>query len=286
MAIYLIQGRLGAGKSLCAVGRMQDGIREGRRVATNLDVNLVPLLGPRARKARVIRIPDKPSVSDLKALGPGNESYDETQNGLLVLDELATWLNARSFQDAARQPVIDWLVHSRKYGWDVLFIAQDQSQIDKQVRDSLIEYLVTCRRMDRVKIPVVGGLLRALSGGFLSGKMPRLHIAVVRYGTQPTSLVVDRWVYLGNGLFPAYDTRQVFSEDYDSGPYSYLTPWHVEGRHRQQSSLLGALRKLLGGRRSLPPRRAPEPTFPASLLSLPPDQRVRVVRKLIADGAV
>ena len=60
------------------------------------------------RKTRVIRIPDKPSLNDLLVIGTGNTSYDESRNGLLVLDECGTWFNSRSWGDKDRQPVIDW----------------------------------------------------------------------------------------------------------------------------------------------------------------------------------
>lgn len=49
------------------------------------------------RKTRVIRVPDKPSLNDLLAIGVGNTSYDESRNGLLVLDECGTWFNSRSW---------------------------------------------------------------------------------------------------------------------------------------------------------------------------------------------
>lgn len=45
----------------------------------------------------MIRLPDKPSLNDLLAIGVGNTSYDESRNGLLVLDECGTWFNSRSW---------------------------------------------------------------------------------------------------------------------------------------------------------------------------------------------
>ncbi len=44
---------------------------------------------------------------------------------LVVLDECGTWLNTREWQDKSRQNLIDWMLHSRKKGWDIILIVQD-----------------------------------------------------------------------------------------------------------------------------------------------------------------
>jgi len=234
MAIYLISGKLGSGKTLSSVGIIRDALLSGRRVATNLDLKMENLLPwsrgrPDRRPVSAVRIPDKPTVHDLALLGEGNPTMDEAQNGVIILDELASWLNSRTFNDKARAPVLDWLIHSRKFGWDVYFIAQNIEQIDKQVRTSLVEYLVTCRRLDRIKIPFIGKLIQSISAGYLSGNLPKIHVAVVKYGTEQYAPIADRWVYRAHDLYPAYNTRQVFTDDYASGSFSYLSPWHLRG---------------------------------------------------------
>lgn len=232
MSIYLVSGKLGAGKTLACVGVIRDALLDGRRVATNLDLRLdkmLPVRTGRKRPVICLRIPDKPSSDDLDALGCGNDDMDESRNGIIILDELASWLNARTFNDRSRSGVLDWLIHSRKHGWDVYFICQHIEQIDKQVRTSLVEYLVSCRRLDRLKIPFVGKLVQSLSGGYLSGNLPKIHVGVVRYGVEQHAPIADRWVFRARDLYPAYNTRQVFSDSYSSGPYSYLSPWHLEG---------------------------------------------------------
>ena len=58
------------------------------------------------RQTRQARVDD-----DLDAIGHGNpDSYDESLNGVLILDELGTWLNSRSFQDKNRADLLDWLI--------------------------------------------------------------------------------------------------------------------------------------------------------------------------------
>ena len=230
MADYAVVGRKGAGKSLFAVGVIRDALRGGRRVATNLDLDLSALVGPRSR-ATVLRLPDRPTADDLRALGRGQDGVVEEDNGLIVLDEVSTFFNARAWGDKERQPLLDWLVHSRKYGWSVWYVCQGLEQIDKQVRSTLVEYLVVVKRTDRWPIPVVSSVTGAL--GFRV-TWPKCHIGVIRYGTERDSLVVERRWFRSAELFPAYRTQQVFlPRDHPEacGLHSVLSGWHVVGRY-------------------------------------------------------
>ncbi|HDX3040053.1 TPA: hypothetical protein ROA62_004731, partial [Escherichia coli] len=170
MAVYVVTGKLGSGKTLVSVSRIQERLAKGCPVATNLDLKLhnMPMVGRYAKKTRVIRIPDKPSLNDLLAIGIGNTSYDESRNGLLVLDECGTWFNSRSWGDKDRQPVIDWFLHARKLGWDIIFLIQDISIMDKQARLALAEHVVYCRRSDKLNIPFVGSIMNLVSGARFS----------------------------------------------------------------------------------------------------------------------
>jgi len=230
MAVYFVTGKLGSGKSLAAVGKIRDKLIEGRPVATNLDLRLNKLIGPQAKKTVVYRVPDKPTVHDMKALGNGNPTYDEEKNGLIVLDECGTWFNSRDWQDKDRRPLIDWLLHARKLGWDIIFIIQDVSMIDKQARKSVGEFVVYCRRVDRaMKIPLIESLYTFIT----SKKFPKVkaHLGIVKYGDLPNSLKVDTWWYMGRDLYPAYDTKQAFTDDYPHGIYQMLPPWYTHGRY-------------------------------------------------------
>ncbi len=288
MSIYLISGKLGSGKTLSSVGVIRDALLSGRKVATNLDLHLDKMLPsglgrPGKRSCSAVRLPDKPDVQDLELLGIGNESMDETLNGVIVLDELATWLNSRTFNDKSRPAVIDWLLHSRKYGWDVYFICQHIEQVDKQVRVSLVEYLVSCRRLDRIKIPFVGKLIQSLTAGYLTGNLPKIHVAVVKYGTEQHAPIADRWVYRAHDLYAAYSTRQVFSDMYPHGAFSYLTPWHLKGWC--QPPFWVRFWSAVG--MPLPPRpvHKPKRDLVCLLQKLPDRERLRHWRKLDALGA-
>lgn len=230
MAVYIVTGKLGGGKSLVSVARIKEKIEGGCLVATNLNLTLDSMLGPMAKSCRVMRVPDKPTLQDLEAIGVGNPTYDEEKNGILVLDECGTWLNSRNWQDKTRKPVNDYFLHIRKLGWDLFLLVQDIKLLDSQAREALAEHTVFCRRMDRLHIPFVGALYKLLTGKAL--RLPRIHVAKVMYGDSENALMADRWVYRGNPLFACYDTKQLFLADYPHGVYSYLTPWHLIGRYR------------------------------------------------------
>lgn len=235
MPVYIVTGKLGGGKSLVSVARIRDYLRKGSIIATNLDLRLHRMFDDQAKNLRVLRVPDKPSINDLIAIGRGNESYDETKNGLLVLDECGTWFNSRNWSDKTRKPVNDWFLHARKLGWDVLLIIQNISILDSQARDAIAEHTAFCSRLDRLAIPYVGFIFKAIFGEKLP--LPRVHSARVVYGTGRDDLLADRWVYRGTELFQAYDTKQLFLDDYPHGTHSLLTPWHTHGRYKKPWTL-------------------------------------------------
>jgi hypothetical protein len=230
MANWFVTGKLGGGKTLASVGKIRDYLRQGRIVATNLDLKLEHLLPSMwdQSKLEVYRVPDKPTAADLERLPSGNTSYDESKNGLLVLDECGTWFNSRTWNDKSRQEVIDWFLHARKKGWDCMFIVQDVSLVDKQAREALCEMTAFCRRLDRIRVPYVGAWVQALTGIRLT--LPKVHTARVHYGYNELALKIDRWTYQGKDLYPAYDTKQVFVDRGD-GVACLLSPWHLKGRY-------------------------------------------------------
>lgn len=227
MSVYIITGKLGSGKTLVCVGRIYDYLSRGCRVATNLDIHMQHLATRADSMATVERLPDYPTAESLTDLGSGNVSYDEEKNGLLVLDECGTWLNTRAYADKSRQPMLDWMLHARKLGWDVLLIVQDLQIIDKQIRLALAEHLVICKRADRLAIPMLSKVVKVVTGVQLT--FPKIHFATVRYGSERESPIVDRWWYAGKRFYQAYDTKQTFNPFYPHGtfctmPKRYLVP--------------------------------------------------------------
>lgn len=292
MTDFAFTGKKGTGKSKNAVRVARDTyFIEGRSVASNLDIYLEPMFGKHSKKTYV-RIPDKPTEFDLLAAGHGNlDSYDEDKNGALILDELGTWMNTRTFADKQRAGTLNYLALARKYGWDCFYIMQNIVQVDKQLRESFIEFCVRHTRFDKVKIPFVGGLLCVLFGK-KAGYMPRFHTAVTRLGCSPQDMRTDSVMFVGKDIEKCYDTRQVFTDNYPHGSHSVLSPWHVSGRFLPSDKLstrqrLAAwLRQLVSGAAlpSVKPLTRPEPFYAdcvAMVQNIPIEHRARIFNKLV-----
>lgn len=273
MAVFSVEGKLGTGKTKFCVWRAQTALRKGYRVASNVDLNLDKLV-PELPYASYQRIPDKPRSVDLESIGHGNpDSYDEDRNGILILDELGSWLNTRAFQDKDRLPVIDWLIHARKRGWDVFLIVQDAGMIDKQVREALIEYQCKCMRLDKVKIPIFGALLGLLHERW--AYMPRMHLVTARVGSGLSTIVAERWTYRGDDLHAAYDTRQIFRSSPDDVTRTVLHPY----RFNQAIKKPSLFRRFIDGiADATPPSYSTNPVLRDSfafLNSLPLERRAK-----------
>ena len=154
MADYAVIGKKGTGKSLTSLGIMRDALKEGRRVCTNLNVNLDKLM-PSSSRATILRLPDHPTYEDFEAAGRGQDGVDEDENGIIILDECSHFFNARQWNDKGREKTLKWLTESRKMGWSVYYLTQGLKQIDAQVRETQIEYVVHIKRTDKWPIPLI-----------------------------------------------------------------------------------------------------------------------------------
>ena len=241
MTVYFVTGKLGGGKTLSTVGRIRDYMKQKRKIATNLDIYPHKILNHR-NKQTITRLPDKPRIQDFEMIGKGSDSeeYNENNFGLIVLDEMGTWFNSRNWNDPERLKLLDWFLHARKLAWDILFVVQSVDIIDKQLRETLCEHLVICRRLDRVSIPFLSSITRTFIGRSIF--LPKIHRATVHYGDNEQAPKVDKWTYLGADLYDGYDTRQVFRNDnlYVKGQeepidfrtsYTVLSAWHMYGRY-------------------------------------------------------
>lgn len=283
MAVYAITGKLGSGKGKGAMHVARQYIRAGKRVAGNMDVFLEHMEDERSR-ASYIRVPDKPTATDLYMLGSGNpfvkfetdirqtkdglkgfapsdmallEGFGEEHNGALFLDECGSWLNTRTYADKGRGDLLEWMIHARKYGWDVYFVMQNINQADKQLREALFEYVVRFTRLDRLRVPLVSDLIQGVTAGALKGNLPRLHIGVVRLGSNPDALVADRWTFRGDDLNKVYNTTQVFSDNYQHGTHCLLSAWHLSAKVGISSGFVGPIRPGIDDAVLLKSRAAP-----------------------------
>lgn len=231
MAVYIVTGKLGAGKTLLCILKILEYLKARRRVAVNVDVKMDKLCRADNKYSRLVRLPDLPSAEDLVGLGFGHETYDEEKFGGIFLDEAGVWLNSRDWNSGGRTDLLKFFLFLRKRRWDLWLCVQNVNVIDKQIRESIAEHVVYINRWDKLKIPFVFRLpLRVLSLGMWKGNLPKLHQAIVKYGAKFNSPKVEDWFYQGKEFYSYYDTTQEYNKDYDKGSYSMLPPGYWRRR--------------------------------------------------------
>lgn len=292
MSDYLITGKKGNGKSIFAVGVILDALTAKKRVATNMNIFLDKLTHPYAH-CSLVRLPDVPTAHDLHLLGRGQEGVVEENNGVIVIDEASKILNSRDWSDKQKQrsPLLDWLVHSRKLGWDVYLIAQGISQLDAQVRKNLLEYSISIFRTDKWRLPIIGSLGKLRPSG-KPFTLPKMSVGTIRQGFSNDSMICDRKYYRGPPLYSAYETQQLFLDSSDPlacGIHTVLPPWYTHGRYLppRKKPLLQMVKAWANGD-YLPvkPPRLPKKRLIELVMRLPPDQRIGHVNRLISLGAI
>ncbi|HFP4490134.1 TPA: zonular occludens toxin domain-containing protein, partial [Escherichia coli] len=215
----VITGNLGQGKGIMAAYLASLYYRRGLRVAANYPLNTEFMSSGSDNPVTVI--PAMPRIEDLELLGRGCPENEKTRFGALFLDECATWLNTRGFARKDRLPLIDWLIHSRKLGWDVYLIAQHEDMIDSQIIKAMGAKIIRCRRLDELRVPVITPLMelfRPGKTGIASGKRG----IIPHYVTASTFLYdgtahaarrpVDKVVIKAADYYNVYDTNFIFSD--------------------------------------------------------------------------
>lgn len=143
--IMLFSGTPGSGKSLDVARRIMGRLNAGRPVISNFPVNLEMI---RARgRDKFCYLPNDVLSPDIlldiaKSFG-GRGREGET---LLVLDEAQLLFNAREWDAQGRKAWLSFFSQHRKYGFDVILVAQFDRMLDRQIR-SLIEYEFVHRKV-------------------------------------------------------------------------------------------------------------------------------------------
>ena len=266
--VYLIGGKLGTGKGLHAMNVIHDYLRRGRYVLTNMDITPEGIFPAYYHTERLVRLSDFPDVQELNnATTIKSKKYEDVHVathskayryfGAIVLDELSVWMNSHNWNDPKVLEIRRWIVNARKQGWNVYLISQHPDQIDKQTRESFIQWYVECKAIPLGYIPIIGNFLNTVFSKRFSeddetGSELRVHYAHLKMGIGELAKTIKRNLVLNpSRLYKGYDTNQVFDINNPSvtGSYSILSPYLIKGRYMSKVQLYKkvAIASLTGG---------------------------------------
>lgn len=125
MSLYVYSGVPGSGKTYHAV---RDIRYNKAPVVTNVQISNIP---------NVAVLPLR-EITPRLLMAFSNRYFEEhpykENHLLLVIDEAQLLFNARSWNDEGRFDWLEFLSQHRKYGYRIIFVAQDITMIDKQFR--------------------------------------------------------------------------------------------------------------------------------------------------------
>lgn len=141
--IYLYSGTPGSGKSLHTAQVLYFQLWKGWPAVCNFDFAVDQIKHSKYKKlGTFIHVSnDKLTPAMLITFSRHYFSSHPFREGrlLLVIDECQLMFNAREWDAKGRKEWLSFFTQHRKYGYDVILIAQFDRMIDRQIR-SLIEY--------------------------------------------------------------------------------------------------------------------------------------------------
>lgn len=186
--IYFINGRPGGGKSLTTAEYIYKAIKRGKNVIANFEINMDYFAKCRhpEKLGRFLYVPNVEwQTNGYKGIDPKKRefSYIDGLYGfacnfhrpdhkgriregqtLLVLDECADLFNSRTYNTRDRLSWCSFFRQHRKLGYTVYLVAQDDGDVDKQIRE-LLQKEIECRCVSSMKF--IGRLMGLFCGGKL-----------------------------------------------------------------------------------------------------------------------
>lgn len=166
--ISLYSGTPGSGKSLHAAERIFWGLRRGRPVICNFPV-ATEKISKKHDSLPFFEVSNDGlspewliEFSRIYFLSSGKPVKEGSIT--LIIDECQLLFNAREWQKTGRSEWLSFFTQHRKYGYDIILVAQFDRMIDRQIR-SLIEYEYVHRKVSN--FGAGGFFLNLFAGGKL-----------------------------------------------------------------------------------------------------------------------
>ena len=214
----MVEGVPGAGKTLYALEQIVAALRAGKHVWTNVRLKshwpaVVVRYGWRSKLWSAERLYEeawrvRDRVHYISSADQLPQTVGAEGSRLMVFDEAQLEFNCRESKDRGKAFLL-WFSQHRKFGFDVLLIAQDYKMVDRQVR-TLAEQVVTSYNLARWTVSFlflftvpVGPLVRALVGP--------LFLRRARYADGlPNAVLWREMSTVPRTVATLYDTTQVY----------------------------------------------------------------------------
>lgn len=139
--IYLYSGTPGSGKSLHVASIIYWRLKNNRPVICNFDINYDKIPGRNVGEFcfcdNLELCPD--ILMDYSREYFGNKKAVKEGTITLVIDECQILFNSRDWNQKNRNAWLSFFTQHRKFGYDIILVAQFDRMIDRQIR-ALIEY--------------------------------------------------------------------------------------------------------------------------------------------------
>lgn len=127
--IELYSGTPGSGKSFHACERLYYSLRYGRNVIANF-----PVRDFRRKGIFQYMSNQDLTVPALLMFAKEHHKRNVESQTLIIIDEAGIKFNSRQWQDKSRLQWLDFFSQHRKFGFDIILIAQADIMLDKQIR--------------------------------------------------------------------------------------------------------------------------------------------------------
>lgn len=193
--IDLYLGSVGSGKSYHA---LKEGIEKTKQRGGFVVANFPIKAKTKKEEERWIYLEDF-SPKDLIRLSIERGSFGKEGRALVIVDEAGIKFNSRDWQvnPNERKEWIKFLSQSRKFGYDIILVAQDERMVDRQIR-KLAEYNVKHIKLRNYKWMKL---------------LPWQIFAVIRFWNGATFKGQVSFLFFNPFLAKRYDTMKLFDLD-------------------------------------------------------------------------
>ena len=183
---------------------LQD-FREGRRVETNIELNLDVIAAWLWRKEGLRLFADQYRYHNFEEQPDFHRHINRGERGnpvVVYIDEAQLYYNANDARELIKhvKDLISFLTQSRKFGVDIRFITQDESTVFGQFRKQAL-WKYHCRD------------LRGVSLGWLVGKCNFLGLRWKKIDLDGSGVVIETGkTKLNKKVFDMYETSQMYDQ--------------------------------------------------------------------------